>query len=541
VDDLQDLRPDYSDDLNQAVDSALTSEWLPSYIDPPGYVRNFAESGLDDEWDERAEELVRKHVERVRRETMTDLADDRWESVVAIDTKTGEQVFRRYGSRSYTFLQEENRKMVEGREIALIHNHPNDTAASQADLDGAFWLGAKSLTIVTPSGFRYVYIRGAQGMELAAVINDPNYVTTPSRREDVESRAAYEAQLLAEAGNPAEIIMRQDQPSAVIEVSGSFRSYSNEWDALDTPDEDETFITHDFSSDPPKFRLLGKSVLNHSLVLVEMINPSPYYAYKRWIDFQDPDLHFSILDSSLETLPIIHARQSIIADETLDIELIWEDPTWPDKSGVGVRSRDFNPVGPPQEFLLQSPTIGPDVIVEFVATGHYQLGNYVVISFPASVFQENELIMRRLSDDKKNHDPSQWREDGRIFVAFAHLSDWEEWKLSPPQPGTKLNSPEKGIIGMTGNTGTVASHLDLSVMYYGSADDGTQQMAQALKDVRWDEASVDAYFGLAQRSSLVGDPRLYGENLDPVRIWPELDELEAAEYEKGESIYPWKN
>ncbi|MCY4019631.1 MAG: hypothetical protein OXG39_09500 [Chloroflexi bacterium] len=69
-------------------------------------------------------------------------------------------------------MQEENRKMLAGREIALIHNHPNNTAASQADLDGSFWLGAKSLTVVTPSGYRYVYLRGTQRMELAAVIND---------------------------------------------------------------------------------------------------------------------------------------------------------------------------------------------------------------------------------------------------------------------------------------------------------------------------------------------------------------------------------
>ena len=374
VDDLQDLRPDYSDDLNQAVDSALTSEWLPSYIDPPGYVRNFAESGLDDDSDERAEELVRKHVDRVKRETMTDLADDRWESVVAIDIKTGEKVFWRYGSRSYTFLQEEQRKMVEGREIALIHNHPNDTAASQADLDGAFWLGAKSLTIVTPSGYRYVYLRGTHGMELAAVINDPNYVANPSWREDVESSTAFWTQTLAEKGNQPEWVMEQDQPSAIIEVSGSFRAYGNQWYAVNRQGEPEMFREYDFSENPGTFKVLGRSPLNPSLVQIEVRYPSSYTVYHQWVNLEDLGDEFRILEGNLETIPIDYALQSIIADESLDIEL--SDSIWEDKTGIegkpktkrGVLSRDYNrrndannPDLIHDPFDLQSPAIGPDV------------------------------------------------------------------------------------------------------------------------------------------------------------------------------------
>jgi len=216
VEELQDERPDYSDDLTQAVGAAygdVNDIYFQLYYGQSAVRMNdFAESGLDDESDERAEERILRRVERVRRETMTDLADDRWESIVAIDTKTGEKVFWRYGSRNYTFLQEEQRKMVEGREIALIHNHPNNTAASQADLEGAFWLGAKSLTVVTPSGYRYVYIRGTHEMELAAVINDPNYVANPSWREDVESSTAFWTQTLAEKGNQPEWVMEQEEP-----------------------------------------------------------------------------------------------------------------------------------------------------------------------------------------------------------------------------------------------------------------------------------------------------------------------------------------
>ncbi|MDE2859746.1 MAG: hypothetical protein OXN94_18000 [Chloroflexota bacterium] len=428
-----------------------------------------------------------------------------------------------------------------GRNIVLIHNHWNNSAASLADLGAADWLDAERLVVVTPSGERYYYHRRGGKLVALKPVQGPGAVAESDPVETAVARLLHMMQSAREAGNPAERVMRQDQSSAVIEVSGSFRAYGNQWYAADRRGESETFMEYDFTENPGTFRILARSTLNPSLVQIEVPYPSRYDVYRQWINLEDLDDKFRILGSDLEGIPIKYPLRSFVADQTLDIELIWEDTTWPDKSGVGVRSRDFNPLGSTQEFLLQSPTIGPDVRVEFVATDHAQLGNYVVISFPASVIQENETIMRRLSDDKINHDPSQWREDGRIFVAFAHLSDWEDWDLQRPQPGTYLDSPEKAIIGMTGNTGTVASHLDLSVVYYGSADNGTQQMAQALTDLRWDKTSVDAYFGLAQRSSLDDDPRLYGENLDPVRIWPELDEFEAAEYEKGESIYRWKN
>ena len=71
------------------------------------------------------------------------------------------------------------------------------------------------MTVVTPSGYRYVYIRGTHEMELAAVINDPNYVANPSWREDVESSTAFWTQTLAEKGNQPEWVMRQDPPAVI--------------------------------------------------------------------------------------------------------------------------------------------------------------------------------------------------------------------------------------------------------------------------------------------------------------------------------------
>jgi len=392
------------------------------------------------------------------------------------------------------------------------------------------------MIVVNQDGTLHRYARVGDTLIPLEPTRNPEYAAPVDPLETAAADAAYLIQTLSEIGNPPEMVMEQGEAAAVIEVSGVFRAYGNQWYADARREDIESFMNYDFTENPQTFRVLGRSTLNPSLIQIEVRNPASYHVYHQWVNIEDLEGNFRIFGSDLESVPFKYPLRSFVADETLDIELIGEDPTWPDKSGVGVRSRDLNPVDSTEEFLLQSPTVGPDVRVEFVATNHVELGNYVVISFPASVLQENENIMLGLSFDE-NHRPDQWREDGRVFIAFAHLSDWEEWGLQRPQPGTYLDSPEKSIIGMTGHTGTEVSHLDLSVMYFGSADDGTQQMRHALAAVRWKPTSVDHYFGLAGRSNLVGDPRLYGENLDPVRIWPELDELRRAQYGEGESIY----
>lgn len=46
-----------------------------------------------------------------------------------------------------------------------------------------------------------------------------------------------------------------------------------------------------------------------------------------------------------------------------------------------------------------------------------------------------------------------------------------------------------------------------------------------------------------KRSNLFPDNNIFtvhGENLDPVRVWPELDELRRAKNEEKESIYARK-
>ena len=197
-----------------------------------------------------------------------------------------------------------------------------------------------------------------------------------------------------------------------------------------------------------------------------------------------------------------------------------------DASGVGLISQDYNKIEDIYTpFQVQSPVVGPNVRVEFVVpagTNDTALGNYVVISFPASVYLEDERIMRSLSNDP-NHDPSQWREDGRIFVAYGHLSVIR----SHIRPKVIIGNRDSAIIGETGNTGLVNprpdiehfnQHLDLAIVYYGSKIPG--EMEKAMQTYRSDPDFVHFFFGYAQRSTLSqnNDSRLYGENIDPERI-----------------------
>ncbi len=58
---------------------------------------------------------------------------------------------------------------------------------------------------------QYIYERDGDRMKLLDEIFNREHVALPSAAETAESRAAYEAQLLAEVGNPAEIVMRQEE------------------------------------------------------------------------------------------------------------------------------------------------------------------------------------------------------------------------------------------------------------------------------------------------------------------------------------------
>ena len=120
----------------------------------------------------------------------------------------------------------EQKRMLEGRDIALIHNHPNNSPASNADLSAALDLGVLFLVLVTPAGLQYHYRRYGDEMKLVEVIHNPDYVALPSAGEDEESRAAYEAQMLAILAPP---FKRNWAPSARYLRTCLLRKYLIPW------------------------------------------------------------------------------------------------------------------------------------------------------------------------------------------------------------------------------------------------------------------------------------------------------------------------
>ena len=543
----------------------------PKYLND--YLARFAEWGWDEISDERTLELldtIRQSnwdawLERADsapvENAAQDLANDMIESVQVIDAATGQVLLSRVGvlgagGGQSVGLQAEEVQTFQGRELIFVHNHPNGAAASDADLRTAFLAGAELLLVVTPRGYEYAYIRGENGMALVRE-GDASYEVSPGTAEEyVELTGRSWRQATADRLNPPEFLMLQDEdePTLEIEVSGPLKVYDQE---TSVHGENKQLLgVYDSSAAPERFKILGKSRLNHSVVLIDMYGEARF-----WIDLDQTDV-LNISEIDLARVPTVDQRgrpvqiseqtvtptgyvlQSFVVDETLDIGL--SDPDWADRSGVGLLSRDFNPIGwtDPPPFQLQSPVIGPDVRVELVSRAgkdDRKLGNYVVISFPASVYQADEEIMQRLADDPK-HDPSEWREGGRIFIGFGHLSEIAEHI----QPEVYIDSENKAAIGMTGNTGwqqNYVIHLDLSLAYFGSPSRGGTGMVDTTKLLRWKTDFVDYYTAFAERSNLFPDNNIFtvhGENLDPVRVWPELDKLERAKNEEKESIYARK-
>ena len=146
--------------------------------DPPEYLKHFATYTWDEESDVAAEAFIQWYVERFRPELerqreqdwsggaekdieywIRDVANDERETVIVVDLETGETLFIRYGDRDSVTMQNLQRKLAQGRKIAVIHNHPNNTGASLADLSAAAWLDADLLIIVNPDGRLHRYAR----------------------------------------------------------------------------------------------------------------------------------------------------------------------------------------------------------------------------------------------------------------------------------------------------------------------------------------------------------------------------------------------
>ena len=145
-----------------------------------------------------------------------DLTNDENEVVIAIDLITGETLFVRYGDEDSVTLHDEQKELVEDRYVALLHHHPNNSAASLADLDATKWLKGDFLLVTNPDGTLHRYVRVGETLIPLEPTHNPEYAAPVDPMETAAADAAYLAQTLLEMGNPPEMVMEQGElvPSA---------------------------------------------------------------------------------------------------------------------------------------------------------------------------------------------------------------------------------------------------------------------------------------------------------------------------------------
>ena len=200
----------------------------------------------DEEADAAAEEFIQWYVERFRAELeeqrdidlsgpafgeagaeierwRKDLTNDEREVVIAIDLKTGETLFVRYGDEDSVTLHDEQKKLVEDRYVALLHHHPNNSAASLADLDATKWMKAEFLLVSNQDGTLHRYARVGEEMIPLEPTRNPEYAAPADPLETALADAAYLIQTLSELGNPPERVMRQGEEQVVIDAGGDTR------------------------------------------------------------------------------------------------------------------------------------------------------------------------------------------------------------------------------------------------------------------------------------------------------------------------------
>ncbi|MCY3831997.1 MAG: hypothetical protein OXG85_03200 [Chloroflexi bacterium] len=374
-----------------------------------------------------------------------------------------------------------------------------------------------------------------------------------SAKSDWDERLGHADSQLADAEKQQPYI-----PTIGVKVSGALRVYADEaFDpSLDAPVQ--TF-RNDYTSAPLSVLRYSKS--NALRVLVEIGDA------KYWIDTTDEDAKFTFValgeyddTSEQEAGGVVapgtesqHYRQSIVPGEdagTEDVEVshrVCADRT---HSKLGWLTRDYNTASN-TEFDVQSPIIGPDVRVELVSRAESDpessLGNYVVISFPASVYLSDPEIMHQLKMQNlasqrlwnrseashlthakraqmqrmahlTQHNAERWQEDGRIMMAYAHLSEFGPHTV----PGQIIDDADKSLIGKTGNTGKDIQyhHLDLLEVYVGSSEPGSGALEKWMdwlrqKYVGEESQDVEHFFQLAIKSQLYP----HGGSSLTVRIW----------------------
>ena len=216
------------DTLARGMLIGIRRDGMPS----PKYLNDYLARFAEWDWDETSDERTLELLDTIRQSNWDarleqadsapvenaaqDLANDMIESLQIIDAVTGQVLLNRVGvlgadGGQSVGLQAEEIQTFQGRELIFVHNHPNGTAASDADLRTAFLAGAELLLVVTPRGYEYAYIRGENDMALVRE-GDASYDVGPGTAEEyVELTGRSWRQATADSLNPPEYLMLQDE------------------------------------------------------------------------------------------------------------------------------------------------------------------------------------------------------------------------------------------------------------------------------------------------------------------------------------------
>ena len=211
--------------------SLQREKFILHYLDEPlEYLKHFATYTWDEESDAAAEKFIQWYVKRFRTELerqresdwsldalsdieywIREVANDERESVIVYDLETGDILLVRYGDKDSVTMQDWHQRLTEGRNIVVIHNHPNNSGASPADLSAAAWLDAEYMMIVNRDGtvHRHQKIDG-EIVELEPLHN-PDIIAPVDPLETAAHAIAYGIQSLREIGNPPEMVFEQGE------------------------------------------------------------------------------------------------------------------------------------------------------------------------------------------------------------------------------------------------------------------------------------------------------------------------------------------
>lgn len=120
-------------------------------------------------------------------------------------------------------VQDEQKELVEDRYVVLLHHHPNNSAASLADLDATKWMKAEFLLVSNQDGTLHRYARVNGELIPLEPTRNPEYAAPVDPLETALADAAYLIQTLSELGNPPERVMLQEPNEDEITINTDSR------------------------------------------------------------------------------------------------------------------------------------------------------------------------------------------------------------------------------------------------------------------------------------------------------------------------------